>query len=35
MTFTPDSKAVYAAAEEDGRVRVYRIELGRRAQSSC
>lgn len=26
-TFTPDSKAVYAAAEEDGRVRVYRIDL--------
>jgi dipeptidyl aminopeptidase/acylaminoacyl peptidase len=26
-TFTPDSKAVYTAAEEDGRVRVYRFEL--------
>ena len=26
-TFTPDSKAVYAAAEEDGQVRVYRIDL--------
>ena len=26
-TFTPDSKAVYAAAEEDGQVRVYRFDL--------
>ncbi len=26
-TFTPDSKAVYTAAEEDGRVRVYRFDL--------
>jgi dipeptidyl aminopeptidase/acylaminoacyl peptidase len=26
-TFTPDSKAVYTVAEEDGRVRVYRFEL--------
>ncbi|MFO7692663.1 MAG: S9 family peptidase [Vicinamibacterales bacterium] len=26
-TFTPDSKAVYAGAEEDGQGRVYRIEL--------
>jgi dipeptidyl aminopeptidase/acylaminoacyl peptidase len=26
-TFTPDSKAVYAGAEEDGQGRVYRLEL--------